>query len=253
MRGPTAPGTWRRVIAGLALAFVLTGCRSLLPQQYEYEEELYLSLDGSATLYVNASVPALVALRGADLDPSPRAPLDRSRVRALFESRVTRVTRVSTSRRAGRRFVHVRIDVSDVRRLSEARPFDWSSYRLVRTGDEYVYLQIVGAAARREVDAPGWRGDELVAFRMHLPSKIRYHNAPSKQVERGNILEWPQPLADRLAGTPLRIEARLDVQSILFRTLWLFGLMIVLVIVFFAALLWWIMRRGREHPPAAPA
>ena len=42
-------------------------------EAYEYEEELYLGLDGSATLNVNASVPALVALRGVDLNQSARA------------------------------------------------------------------------------------------------------------------------------------------------------------------------------------
>jgi len=33
-------------------------------RQYEYEEEMYLSLDGSATVYVNASIPALNAQIG---------------------------------------------------------------------------------------------------------------------------------------------------------------------------------------------
>ena len=37
-------------------------------KQYEYEEEAYLSLDGSATMYVNSSVSALNALRGTSLD-----------------------------------------------------------------------------------------------------------------------------------------------------------------------------------------
>ena len=36
-------------------------------RQYEYEEEMYLSLDGTATVYVNSSVPALNALRGSTL------------------------------------------------------------------------------------------------------------------------------------------------------------------------------------------
>ena len=45
---------------------------------------------------------------------------------------------------------------------------------------------------------------------MHLPARIRYHNAPSKQVERGNILVWEQSLADRLKGEPVHIEARMD-------------------------------------------
>ena len=56
----------------------------LLEPKYEYEEEIYLDLDGSATLNVNASVPALVALHGADLPTDPRARLDRDKVRALF-------------------------------------------------------------------------------------------------------------------------------------------------------------------------
>jgi hypothetical protein len=240
-------------VACLVVAVAVAGCGTLLPRQYEYEEELYLALDGSATMYVNASVPALVALRGLELDPGARARVDRTRLRALYESPVTHVTRVSTSRRAGRRFVHLRIEAADVRRLAEAQPFAWSTYRFARSGDEYVYRQVVGHASGRDPGDVGWRGSEIVAFRMHLPSKIRYHDAPSKQVERGNILVWEQPLADRRAGRPLSIEARLDAQSILYRTLWLFGLMIVLVVALFAALLLWLVRRDPTHPPAAPA
>ena len=33
-----------------------------------------------------------------------------------------------------------------------------------------------------------------------VPSRIRYHNAPSRVEERGNILSWEQPLRDRLMG-----------------------------------------------------
>ncbi len=66
---------------------------NLLSRKYEYEEDIYLGLDGSATIYVNASVPALVALRGFDLDVSPRARLDRAAVRAMFESPVERMWR----------------------------------------------------------------------------------------------------------------------------------------------------------------
>jgi len=46
------------VVIALAAAVAAAGCGGLLKKQYEYEEELYLSLDGSATLSVNASVPA---------------------------------------------------------------------------------------------------------------------------------------------------------------------------------------------------
>jgi len=48
---------------------------------FEYEEEIYLNVDGTATVNVNASVASLVALRGADLPVDPLARVDRDRVR----------------------------------------------------------------------------------------------------------------------------------------------------------------------------
>ena len=94
----------------------------------------------------------------------------------------------------------------------------------------------------------------MVAFRLHLPARIRYHNAPSRRVERGNILEWEQSLADRLKGQPILIEARMDQQSILYSTLLLFGSMAALVALTFAAILWWVMRdRLSRREPIKPA
>ena len=113
-----------------------------------------------------------------------------------------------------------------------------------RRGDQYVYTQTVGAAAGRDVGDVGWRGNELVAFRMHLPARILYHDAPSKQVERGNILVWEQTLADRLKGTPVHIEARMEGQSILYSAITLFGAMAAVVIVLFAGIIWWVVRKG---------
>jgi hypothetical protein len=239
------------VLALVTAALGSVGCATVLPKQYEYEEEIYLALDGTATVYVNSSVPALVALRGLSLDTAPRARVDRAAIRKAYSSGLTTVTRFGTSRRNGRRFVHLRLSVSDIRRLSEVAPFDWSHYGLAERDGAIVYSQLVGAPDRRDVGDAGWKGDELVAFRMHLPSKIRYHNAPSKQVERGNILAWEQPLVDRLAGTPVNLEVRLDTQSILYRTLWLFGVMIVLVVSMFAVLITWIVRKGRAQGASA--
>src|SRR5437667_180839 len=90
-----------------ALASACGRGSALLKNEYEYEEELYLALDGSATLNVNASVAALVALRGATLPVEPGARVDREQVRAWFAGPGVTVTRVSLSRRRGRRFVHV--------------------------------------------------------------------------------------------------------------------------------------------------
>ena len=236
-----------RVALLLVIVVVLSACSGrLLKKQYEYEEELYLGLDGSATLNVNASVPALVALRGVDLNPSPRARFERERIRAFYESPGVTVTALSASRRYGRRFVHVSMDVADVRALQRVAPFSWSTYRFGREGDTYEFKQVVGVP---RVGTPagdvGWDGSELVAFRLHLPSKIAYHNAPSRRVERGNIVEWEQRLADRIRGTPLDIDVQIETQSILARTLLLFGASMIAALGTLAATLWWIARRGQ--------
>ena len=221
-------------------------------RQYEYEEELYLSLDGSATLNVNASVPALVALRGFDLPVNPKARIDRKKVRALFAGPGVTVTRVSLSRRDGRRFVHLGIDVDDVRQLPRVAPFAWSTYRIDRSQDEVDFTQVVGKSAGKPVGDVGWTGRELVAIRMHIPSRIPWHNAPDHTTHRGNILIWEQPLSDRLKGVPLQAEVHMEPKSILYSTLLLFGSTIIAAAVMFAVILWWVVKRGgRESEVAA--
>jgi len=158
--------------------------------------------------------------------------------------------RVSESGRSGRRFVHVRLDVDDIRKLGSVAPFAWSSYSFERKGEQYIYKQTVGRAAAHDVGNVGWNGEEVTAFRMHLPSKIDYHNTPTHEVGRGNILSWEQSLTDRLKGVPLELEARIETQSILYRTLWLFGLTFVAVALLFVAIVWWIVRRGRRSSAA---
>jgi hypothetical protein len=235
----------------LALVLLSSACSGVLKKEYEYEEELYLQLDGSATLNVNASVAALAALRGADLPLDPKARLDRGRVRALFEAADVEVSRVSLSRRNGRRFVHVAVDVDDVRRLRQLAPFAWSSYRFERNGDVFEYRQDVGTAAGRDVGDVGWTGGELVAFRMHVPSEIPFHNAPSRETKRGNILEWEQPLTERLTGTPIEIRVQMETESILYSTLILFGSTVVAAALTFAVIIWLVARRGRMQESAS--
>ena len=207
---------------------------------------MFLSLDGSATVYVNASLAALDALRGASFDTSPTAPIDREQVREFFTTAVTRVAATpATSRRNGRRFVHVRLLVADVRALGAATPFAWSTYEFGREGDVYVFRQAIGAAAGKPAGDVGWTGGEVPGFRLHLPSEIVYHNAGPDNKKRGNILVWEQPLPDRLQGRPLAFEARMKAQSILYRTLWLFAATFGTVAMMFVVLIWWILRRGR--------
>ena len=241
------------VLTAVMVVSGIAGCRSVLSMQYEYDEEIFLELDGSATVYVNASVPALVALRGAPLDADPRARLDRNDVRAFFESPVTQVESVTTSRRDNRRYVHVRLTVDDVRRLSEAAPFAWSRYTLAEKGELAVFRQDVGASAGKGVGDVGWRGDEMVAFRYHLPSRIPFHNAPSREIERGNIIRWEQPLAARLQGEPLALEVHMETESILVQTLLLFALTAVAALATLALAVWWVMRRRAPELPSAQA
>ena len=106
---------------------------------------------------------------------------------------------------------------------------------------------MVGSAAARTVGDVGWNGNEVVAFRVHIPSMIAFHNAPSKKVQRGNILEWEQPLAERLKGVPLDLEVNMEPDSILHTTLLLFGSTIVLAAAAFVVVIWRVARHGREE------
>ncbi len=222
---------------------------------------MYLSLDGSATLYVNSSIPALVALRGAVLDTDPGAAVDTAAVRAFYSTPEANVTRVTTSRRRGRRFVHVRLNVPDVTRLGDAPPFAWSTYRFARPSTRpaqgapseaegrergvFAYRQTVGGSAGGPPEGAAWDGSERVAFRIHVPSRVVYHNAGADNLRRGNIVVWEQPLADRLRGEPLALEVRMEPRSILYRTLIMFGAAGLAVALLFGVVLWRLTRKPR--------
>jgi hypothetical protein len=238
-----------RAVALVCLALAVTSlvaCQRGVGRQYEYEEQLYLELDGSATVVVNGSIPALVALRGLNLDPNPDARVDRDDVRAAFVSPHVRITRVSRPwRRSGRRFVQVRFDVDDVRSLSQVAPLAWSQYAYGRQGDQVIYTQKVGAAASTPPANVNWSGSELVAFRFHMPSRINYHNAPAREVERGNILSYEQTLDERLAGRPVEVEVRMDAQSIFLRTMTVFFSAVVAALLLLIAAVWWVRKKGQ--------
>ena len=236
------------VIAAIVAATAASACSGggVFTREYEYEEELYLDLDGSATLNVNASVDSLIALRGARLDPDPAARVDRDYLRKFFGAETADVA-VSLARRDGRRFVHATVQVDDVEQLSRLAPFSWSQYQLGRRPEAVEFRQRVGKPASGS-SATKWTGGEIVAFRMHLPSEIVYHNAPGGRIERGNILEWEQPMSARLAGAPLDIEVQLEPTSILAQTLVLFGSTAAAAFAALAGVVWWISRRGGDNP-----
>jgi hypothetical protein len=244
---------FRRAL-GVALLLVTFGCQKIgIAKQYEYDERIDLSLDGSAIVDVNASIAALVALRGASLDVDPEARFDREAVRRMYEGPGAAVRELSAFRRHGRRFVRVRVQVNDLRQLSKIAPLSWSRYELepVPPSDvqEFRFVQEVREPTRGAVGDIGWTGEELVAFRVHLPSRINFHNS-SDNIERGNILVWEQPLRERLSGMPLRMEARMDGRTILYRTLWLFGGSFAAAMALLATIVWWVARKGRSVVPA---
>lgn len=256
-----------RAVAALIAVFLLAaaaacgGRGNLFGRVYEYEEDLYLSLDGSAELIVNTSIPALVTLRGMDVDLDPAARLDREKIRAAYESPVTQVTRVSRPwRRKGRRFIQIRLYASDLRKLSQAAPFAWSTYDLAEKDGLYVYRQDIGRSAYKPgtLTNVGWTGGELVAFRLHVPSRIVWHNArdvetnETSEIARGNILSWEQQLADRLDGRPVSIEIRMDRQSILYHTLWLFAGAFLAAVAVLALIILLTIRKGRTIPTSSP-
>ena len=252
-----------RLTAGLLAVFLVAaaGCRGgFFGKQYEYEEDLTLYIDGSAVLVVNSSLAALAALRGLPVPTDSAQRVDRSQIRTLFESPVGEVTRVSSAwSRKGRRFVQVRIDVPDIRRLGDAPPFAWSKYEFSAEEGKHVYKQTVGASALQPgtLKNYGWDGSEIVAFRLHLPSKILYQNSRDletnepAETNRGNIVAWEQQLTDRLDGQRVDIHVEMENQSILYRTLWLFAGAFLAALLVLAFLIWWTMRRGRDQDEPA--
>jgi hypothetical protein len=255
----------RAVAAAVVVAATVTACsgRGPLGPEYEYEEDLTLGLNGSATLVVNASVPALVTLRGLPLNPDPRSRVDqlKTQIEDVYASPYTRVGRISTWTRHGRRFVGIHLTVTDVRSLPKAPPFSGEVYDLHESGDQIVYKHRLGRTGTHVglVPGAGWQGNEIVAFRLHLPARIRFHNTRDLRTNapvspaRGNILTWEQRMVDRLAAKPIGyaqdktpdvMEVWMDRQSILYRTLWLFGFAFVTAVLVIALLIWLTMRRG---------
>ena len=151
--------------------------------------------------------------------PARRRAIDRDAVRDYYTTPVTRVTpRRRTSRRSNRRFVHVRLDVDDMRRLGEAAPFAWSTYQF--------------DARRRPVRLPadGRRGGAAKAGRRRRLERQRDRGVPPAPAEQDRLPQR-RTATIRSAATsssgssrsPIgcaarrsTLEARMETQSILY-------------------------------------
>jgi hypothetical protein len=246
----------QRIAAVAVLACVATattGC-GLLGREYEYEEQIYLAANGSATVVIDSSVPALVALRGLAVDPASSARLDREAIRRSLTASGCQVTRIPDPwRRHGRRFLQIRLTADDVRDFGRCALTAWSTYSgLVPLADGSArYQQAIGASAGGDPGRVNWDGSEVVGFKLHLPSTILEHNAEvldrdgPREPERGNILTWEQRLTDRRASLPIAIDVRMDQRSILAHTLALFGGAFAAALFTLGVVVWAFSRRRK--------
>ncbi|HUR19190.1 MAG TPA: hypothetical protein VMZ90_00180 [Vicinamibacterales bacterium] len=236
----------------------ISSCANPLARKYEYDEQTYLAIDGSATVVLSASVAALASMRGLPLDPSPQARISSDDVRRVFEAAGCQVQRAARPwRRDGRRFVQARLYLADVRKAASCGVLAWSSYGFEVSPEQIRYTQTVGAPAGPVPATPppgvGWNGGELVAFKLHLPSRVTFQNVRRLSdgepgaVERGNILTWEQRLSDRLSGVPLAMEVKTESESILFRTVSLFAGAFAAAVIVLVLLIWFTIRRGRAR------
>lgn len=237
------------------MAIAAAGCSNPLAPKYEYEEQMYLKVDGSATVLIDASLAALVALRNLPVDRSSAATIDRDRLRALLEAAGCGDVRVGQPWvRQGRRFVQVTIQAADVNTLHACGPLSWSTYVFEKDDGGIHFKQTVGAPTAADPGAVNWNGSELVAFKLHSPSKVFFHNVKrlrdgkAGKPERGNILTWEQRFSDRRAGVPVEMEVRIGADSILFRTLWLFGGAFVAAVIVLVTLIAIAIRRAKRRP-----
>jgi len=145
--------------------------------------------------------------------------------------------------------VQVRVRAADVRTLGRCQPLGWSTYGFTREPGDVKYHQSIGPPAAGPLAAVNWDGSEIIAFKLHLPSRIRFQDSrrldrdESRPVDRGNIVTYEQRLTDRRAGKPIEINVSMDPKSILYLTLWLFAGAFGAAVIALVLVIWWIKRR----------
>ena len=234
-----------RLAVVLLLALSLRGCVA-----YEFEHEFWIRVDGSGTVNVTARPELWGAMKGVRVSPTDEDAAGQT-VRALFESSGLRVRRVTLTHRAGRPYVFVAADFTDVNRLAGTPAFPDLALSVRPEGEN---LRMDGRWSRPPglPDVPLESRDGLMAVRFHLPSKVYSHRNAFAGVERGNIVAWRETVAEGLAGRPLEVGALIDRRSILRSTIGLFAIAIALALGILATVLWWVVRKGRKaQAPAA--
>jgi len=228
-----------RLAVVLLLALSLRGCVA-----YEFEHEFWIRVDGSGTVNVTARPELWGAMKGVRVSPTDEDAAGQT-VRALFESSGLRVRRVTLTHRAGRPYVFVAADFTDVNRLAGTPAFPDLALSVRPEGEN---LRMDGRWSRPPglPDVPLESRDGLMAVRFHLPSKVYSHRNAFAGVERGNIVAWRETVTEGLGGRPHEVGALIDRRSILRATIGLFAIAIVLALGILATVLWWVVRKGRK-------
>lgn len=225
-----------RGLLALLLASQIGGCLV-----YEFEHEMWLRVDGSGSLNVTGRPELWAAFKGAG---GPEGEVTPDALRALFERSGLEVRRVTLTERGGRPYLFVSADFEDVNRLGGSPAFPDLEIGLRREGERLVFEGRWRRAGKGEVAQPP--PGELVAFRVHVPSRVYSHKNAADGVERGNILSWRESLESALDGRPLDFGAEIGDSSILRGMLALFAGAIALGGALVAFAIWLLWRRGRR-------
>jgi hypothetical protein len=221
------------------LGLLLSAC-----VRYEYEEEVFLEVDGSGEIRINGSRELFAALRGVGGSPDPHF-VTAETLRRFYQSPDLEVLSIKSSRREGRTYLHLRARFEDLRRLAKHPAFAGRRFVLEDEDDELRLEAEIHGGER----LPGVRGlsrQGQVGFRFHFPSPVRFHNAPDG-IRRGNILAWEQTVAEHLQGNPIQLEAHFDQTSVLAASLFLFGSAALLALTVISLGLYLTTRHGRRE------
>lgn len=233
----------RLVTLLVSCALTLAACTS-----YEYEEEVFLEVDGSGRLRVSGSSEILEVLH--DLSEGAGT----SSMTSRFEGPGFELDSVRETERDGRTFVHVQGRFTDWNELCAHPAFAERECRLDVTADDELELYLRLPQPKGDVpdEAPP---DATLALRFHFPSAVHYHNAPS-DIERGNIIGWERTVSEHFDADALVVEARFERRSVLATTALILGTAVGVVLLSVALALFLIVRKGRrqlalenEHTP----
>lgn len=218
-------------------ALALPACTS-----YEYEEEVFLEVDGSGRLRMSGSSEILEVLHA---DSNRGNGGSTSSMTSRFEGPGFELDSVRETERDGRSFVHVQGRFTNWNELCALPAFADRECRLDVTDDDELELYLTLPSPEGDIPEGVPPGASL-ALRFHFPSAVNYHNAHG-DMERGNIIVWERTVSEHFNATALVVEARFERRSVLATTVIILGTAVSVVLFSVALALLLIVRKGRRQ------